>query len=1351
MTTFNEAKDRIINLLNGNNIIERYINQPKLRCEDASQDVTALLRQNQIDFEVRGILTWENAENGAGGNHYVVIAVIDGQRVVIDLTAGQFTASQGGPAIIDSVQNWEEQFSTLPRLRRSVLKFQDFPTHSQAKSALDPTNPPLLTDPAWTLLGTAPNWAKDHLDYPRWGTKYAEYQASIASTTPPSLRLTEAQKVVKLTELARLFVQEVQPFKVVQEEIRNNERSIPTELSNRQQLIAQAGAPDGPSYSHILDELDRYHADANDLSVTEKRGRLSDLALLMDDYAANHRYNLNDRATKLLVFAKNVRAYAIGLRLRENALGSLDESQGWRQPSLSYLSELASNHIEPPDGNRPFRSQVILQMQGDDNSFNAAMSLFQKYPKNTEWVQLRPGEGIRNVQSNAPLQLNDDGQIKIILIGHGTTQDGQTLFGGKTIDEVKAHLTVLLEQASQDKIKGIQLSLVGCELGDTPFPEQLGTWLLDTANNMGISHDNLSLSAYRYPVQVTADGKKEILTPEWGWINKEEARLKDVVHKVELVWDAKAGALVRKPLSLGVLMEVGTEIESVIHHPGLSETDRTELVNLHQTVGDQVRKHVLDVDAPNAAHRQVITEYALKNIRSMNLATQWTTLMQTLMQQQQMSSQEWLPTLQINTNQEDGKTKILFLRRNPTNTESSRWVETNNDSLLQVHAQYNELLNDVSQGLVWQETEQQLRPRSDLSEANAGYTLNAAFMLQTLIAMRSENGQPTAMSDALKIETYTRFVQNGAQIIGDGARISQLVNSALSTDLNLLSKAATIIDKLGTVANPVFDAIAIGAIMAELQQTSDPAARTAIETKLGLSIVSSGMNIAALGANLAGLSTATATFGALATPITGLAIGVPYLVENYARLRQGFDQASTYMDALMATVSQPGLRQDNHVWQFQSGAVVREIDFKNGSTQYGQVVINGTTGGSWHTVTGGWDHYLARPDPSSRQVLNIYTGFGVAKNQSFDASQVGNTPVLLPSGVDRYLTMDYGQLTGRRAANAPALRRLHDYYGDQFIWGMYAFPTDWGITELKVTLEHTPIHIVLDAAPRTVIIPTVADADQRQHLSYGMAGDGGTYIVVMPALPVEVEIEHSANANNNTWIFDVDYVVKQHTIVDGKIVLGELKENVFAGIQVEDNAITIGGQKVEFLGHNVQETVQLVSTINENITLLLTRTMGWEKLGWSSSGTEELVIKTPPSAQDMTLLQNYFSNPTIAPFAHNNHIAALIDLGGANGKKAGVLDILSGEFIYAGGSTTFVREETAASITHLSSMITISPMIPMHSNNDTLDSNAFTNKVVHAEKLIEAINTITPATNGALSTFVPITQTTGMPTLTTPS
>jgi len=1276
MTTFDEALSRVSGLLMRDSEVNDYIKRPALNCENASNRVTTILQANNIPYEVRGLITWQNAEEGSSGNHFVVIAKIDEQRVMVDITAGQFYAQRVGDPIIDTPKNWEEKFLSLPRLRRSLIKYQDFATHASAKNALAVINEPLMTDAAWTVLGDGPAWAREYLDYPRWGSQYADFQLSISPMTPRSLRPTEEKRIAIQADLARLYKKEVTPFKAVKEEINNGVRSIPDALDDRQRLIAKAGTPDGPSYTRILDELDRYHAQASGLTLLEKMGKLSDLAQLADEYVATHPRNLNKRSPKLYEFAKHVRAYAIGLRLRENALGSLDVSQGWRRPLLSTLSKLGRNVTEPPAG-LDFLRQLIVQLEGDDVSFNAAMALFGKNPRISEWVQLQPGKPLTNIRSQVPLHLDEAGRVKIVLVGHGVNVDGRTLFGGKTVDELKASLTVLMAQASRDKIKGIHLDLVGCELLNeqqplaASLPGQLGEWLLSTGDDLQISRDHLSLSARKYAVRVTESGKKEILTPEWGWINKEQARLKDVVHKVELVWDAKLGAFARKPLPVSDLMEVGREIERVVHYPGLSDDDRAGLVSLHQSVGDQVRKQVLDIDPPDAEHRKTIEQLAIKNVRSAMLSGQWIESIHAVMQQQKLSN-EWIPTLQSRKN-ESGAFELLFIRRTAkaNDTEFSRWIAIkDNAAFPQINAEINDLIKTVRRGLTWRKTEG-LWIRPNVTEVDAVHTLNAAFMLKTLIEMRSKNGELTQMSDALKVQVYAQLSQNGLQLITDGAKMGELVRSALGTQLSLVPKAMTLIARVGGVAGLLFDAINIGAIVVELNQTTDAAARAAIETKLSLSVIGCGANIAGLIAGLVGASTVAGVLGALAAPLTGLAIGVPILVDNYERLRQGFDRASTYMDAILSSVSTPGLRQEGDVWQFQPGAVVNTINFIEGKTQYGSVLINGTKGGSGHTVSGGWDHYFARPNPDPDKLLDVYTGLGAQKVQSFDARQA--RVVLLPSGVDRTIRMDYEQLTGRRTAHAPALRRLREYYGDQFVWGMYAVPTDWGIYRISVDLQTTSVQTILDDAQRTLIVPTIVDESERQHLSYHITGGGSACVVVLPAIAIPISLKSYESPQPNAsmayeWVFDIDYAVKEHSIVEDKLVPGELKSGVFAGMQLQHNAFSIGGQTVQFDG-NVTN-LMLVTTIGNVATMQIPVQLGADPY----RGAPSLLMSALPSAQGLGLLQRYFSTPTTESLLTDGLITANIDLGGILGPKVGVLDIAKGEFMYAGGRVSVAAQ-----------------------------------------------------------------------------
>ncbi len=81
-------------------------------CSDAAKAIGALLKERGIAHIYRGILGFPPTTHRTllNRNHFVVVAIVDGKRIVIDPTQGQF---QGGGPQVASESNWVTHFKTL--------------------------------------------------------------------------------------------------------------------------------------------------------------------------------------------------------------------------------------------------------------------------------------------------------------------------------------------------------------------------------------------------------------------------------------------------------------------------------------------------------------------------------------------------------------------------------------------------------------------------------------------------------------------------------------------------------------------------------------------------------------------------------------------------------------------------------------------------------------------------------------------------------------------------------------------------------------------------------------------------------------------------------------------------------------------------------------------------------------------------------------------------------------------------------------------------------------------------------------------------------------------------------------
>ncbi len=1219
-----------------------------------AQRISMLLLQNNIAFDVRMLQLWRNERDFEPLQHYVIIAKLGGHKIAIDLCARKFAGpEQSTTAIISNIKSWEEKFLALDQVRSKAVNYRDFDNTNVVRQALvnDARWHGQLTDPTWSILGRPPLDFELLLKYPAWGTKYLEFYQQAARMGQRDISTEQQQE---LDGLWRAYPEQMEE---IEYDLRSLVRYLVMKLWKRDELIAQIGRISATPIESALVMLDNYHGEITRLTAAEKIETLHNFASELERLSRTG----YPAAALLRQWADEARNHAMVQYLygQWGALGAVvDTEDGWREPALDALRHIISSAHESHQMEN-YQRQLIVQLDGDDYCFEAAKNIFSKSPRHSEWMQLNVDVSIAAalgwneqtslVQSGAPLQLDTEGRVRIVLVGHGRRANGATLFGSRNAEQLQIELDALFARVPAEKIRGIHLDLLGCNLAnrqsshELSLPSEVADWLQCQAELLGIAPEHISLSAREYPVRVNASGKKEILTEEYGWINKESARLRDLLHKVEWRWDPDVQKMTPRYVQLESLLEVGRDIESVVHHAAVSDAERAALVELHQQVGDDVRQRLLGEQAPDAAHRGSVSAYAVENIAAIHRAEQWSIAVQTLKQRESLDA-SWLATVQVRRSRAEGGMEIRFIKRD---TGEVRWVRDENPIFSQFY-DISHMTAHLVNAFRWSAAENRLVVRSNLEPSRGVNSLNAAFMLQTLMSVNPRNGGLNAVSDAAKVQIYSQLVQNSVGLADDAAQLVGLIRSALGTEWSLAARGTELMSRVAGVANPVLDAVNIAATVVELQQTSDPTARAVIEARLGTSVVMSGLNIASLIAGLTGAGAAAAGLSALAVPLTGLAVGLPALVENYQRLRQGFDQASQRLDAIANSIESAGFHLEHGIWQLNPGAVVDRIDFRNGQLHYGSVEINATKGGSANTVTGGWDHYFARPDPDTHRWLDVYAGLGLAREQAFslDASQP-NLPVLLPAAISRRLTFDYQQVTGRRTASAPAMDRLRAYFGTDFVPRMYAFPTDWAIYRLDETRRSTAIEVNLDGSARSLIMPTVADADDRGLLSYTLNGGGGAYAVVLPANPLNLRVEASGNVQER-WIFDVDYALKQHSIQDGRVVLGELKPQVFSGLRIENNSISIGGHTVSFQGVNRPAAVLLRHRIGDGAQICLNVDLAGRR--YESS----LLLNETPEGASLTQLQQFFSSSDAQILLRNGRIAMVV------GSEAGEIEVASG-------------------------------------------------------------------------------------------
>lgn len=111
--------------------IADYESKPHGKCLVCAIRVVELLTQCKIPYRVIGLLTWSGISNLTPANHYAVVASINGQAIIIDPTAGQFS---GWKPFYGAIDDWITGFNLY--LPRRLIKGREFTTIHEAESTL---------------------------------------------------------------------------------------------------------------------------------------------------------------------------------------------------------------------------------------------------------------------------------------------------------------------------------------------------------------------------------------------------------------------------------------------------------------------------------------------------------------------------------------------------------------------------------------------------------------------------------------------------------------------------------------------------------------------------------------------------------------------------------------------------------------------------------------------------------------------------------------------------------------------------------------------------------------------------------------------------------------------------------------------------------------------------------------------------------------------------------------------------------------------------------------------------------------------------------------------------------------
>ncbi|WP_163833458.1 C80 family cysteine peptidase [Spartinivicinus ruber] len=184
----------------------------------------------------------------------------------------------------------------------------------------------------------------------------------------------------------------------------------------------------------------------------------------------------------------------------------------WRRPSQENLARPAGSRVTENSYNK----NIIVQVDGDPVSFQAALNLYRKYPTDkVQWLQWNPTKGaIIDAVSGQTAQLTAAQQDQLLLVGHSDASfSGAILNRGTTLAGMDANrlTTAIFEQGLKQGLPQ-KISLIACGLGatdsnnDARFVSEVANKIANLAPNAKVK-----ISAQDTLVRINTAGQRETL------------------------------------------------------------------------------------------------------------------------------------------------------------------------------------------------------------------------------------------------------------------------------------------------------------------------------------------------------------------------------------------------------------------------------------------------------------------------------------------------------------------------------------------------------------------------------------------------------------------------------------------------------------------------------------------------------------------------------------------------------------------------------------------------------------------------------------------------------------------------
>ncbi|MHC8398752.1 TcdA/TcdB pore-forming domain-containing protein [Pseudomonas sp. MDT1-17] len=431
----------------------------------------------------------------------------------------------------------------------------------------------------------------------------------------------------------------------------------------------------------------------------------------------------------------------------------------------------------------------------------------------------------------------------------------------------------------------------------------------------------------------------------------------------------------------------------------------------------------------------------------------------------------------------------------------------------------------------------------DPTGVSAVHTLNAAFTVQALLMALKSHEQVTdfnedrSLTTAVQMHGYLSYAQLAHGNLLDVVELVKVFQVALS-DASLVARttSSVVVNALGHIARDglatVLQLATLGFDIYLLTNAKDDLQQAQYGTQLAFDSAGLALSVAGVGAGLAGATTTAAFLGGAGVILGGLAIGVGALVEGFNGTLERGRRIGQYLNRVNKAYRTGGHSIKEGMFYANPYAHIREIDLRKKRITFdSQEILSANT-------------YTLNPpdhDPDRSKAINIRQQLGLPEHATITDPTIFQA-IVLPCVAKTWFGYDYSALpfsTTRSEHFETALKLEYDAAGSRQFWfTFYKFPSEYILHNLYPVEVETTINILLDEAPRSLLVPELPKILHGK-LSYSIEGLGGHCALTLTPGVRLVSLSQAQKSRPMAWTLHALWLNEVDIVVgEGQLKLG---------------------------------------------------------------------------------------------------------------------------------------------------------------------------------------------------------------------